>query len=640
MSFFAGKLNNKSILSLRRGSGGDINQHINPDSQTIFHSDMSHVIITETHSTGLRLDQGAGDYYWSEMPSRVTQLHNNDPNRVVLTEIEFSDGSRHMLSGMSMGVGAKAYGIINPQVMSQGGLKIQITASADLSLDVGYFNTGTSGTIPQKLRDGTGCQHMFGAFSGRRGFASSAMYLGGAALYKSAWDGSGYVVPDAGTLTIPSDYVRHPGARNFGFNAIYVRGRSCNRVLYGMEGPNYTTAGAVHGASSSGALKFISNPSNPSAPKYTVGFARADPTNYAYWESMGDPNNAANGPIGIYSEHLGIYPSKITWHVTNLVYNGSGYSIDSGLFTGNDIKLSPREFIIKGVNVNNTSWKFINFVEKNFNVGSRADFRDVGCNLSKGSPSTGVSGIATFGLPTTESNNAPSIKGGNVGGLHTNVVSIYNFLPSASWYVSSNPPKIGNNYGDVWSENLLPLRLLGGSGSTVLSGNVVFQGNGYAHVGTVGLNLNSSRNGAIVCTMEFLDDTWLSAGGIGCFNPTEMLSKGAEHGDSRFRMGGNTTNKKLHQILSLPAGEYVPFFTIKGTVVNACKLQTAGYTPTSYWVSGLPGSVGQTGYYTLTYYMRNDGNNNISIWLDSSMSNIIGMKACLPNIKLIIQRLT
>ncbi|MFP9166711.1 hypothetical protein ACLI1Y_15170, partial [Enterococcus faecalis] len=64
------------------------------------------------------------------------------------------------------------------------------------------------------------------------------------------------------------------------------------------------------------------------------------------------------------------------------------------------------------------------------------------------------------------------------------------------------------------------------------------------------------------------------------------------------------------------------------------------YNPTPYWVSGLPGSVGQTGYYTLTYYMRNDGNNNISIWLDSSMSNIIGMKACLPNIKLIIQRLT
>ncbi|NCB96540.1 MAG: hypothetical protein EOM35_08860 [Negativicutes bacterium] len=640
MSFFAGRLNNKSILSLRRGEGGDTNIHINPDSQTIFHSDMPHVIIVETHSTGLRTDQGAGDYYWTEMPSRVTQLHNNDPNRVVLTEVEFSDGSRHMLSGMSMGVGAKAYGIVDPRVMSQGGLKTQITASADLSLDVGYFYSGTSGTIPQKLRDGTGCQHVFGAFSGRRGFANASMYTGGAALYKSAWTGTGYIYPAAETLTVPSDAIRHPGARNFGFNAIYVRGRSCNRVLYGMEGPNRANAGNMVGASNSANTVVNHNPNNPDITAYTVGFGRADPTAYAYWEGMPDPNDAANGPIGIFSEHLGIYPSKITWYVTNMVYNGSGYSIDYNLFNGSDIKLSPNEFIIKGVNINTTSWKFINFVEKNFNPGSRPDFRDVGCNLSMGSPSTGITGIATFGLPTTESNNAPSIKGGNVGGLNTNVVSIYNFLPSSSWYVSSNPPKIGSNYGDVWSENLLPLRLLGGSGSTILSGQVVFQSTGYVHVGTVGLDMNSSRNGAVVCTMEFIDDTWLSAGGIGCFNPTEMLSKGAEYGDSRFRVGPNTIDKKLHQILSLPVGEYVPFFTIKGTVVNACRVISAAFTPTAFWVPALPGNVGQTGYYTLTYYMRNDGNNNISIWLESSMSNIIGMKACLPNIKLIVQRLT
>lgn len=639
MGFFAGRLNNTPTLSLKRGSGGDINQHINPDNNTIFHSNMPHVIITETHSANLAL--ATNEYYWATMPSRIVALHNNDSNLVILTEIEFTDGTRHMINGMSMGVGVKAYGTTNPQVSSGGGNKIQITASADLSLDVGYFNTGTSGSVVEKLRDGTGCQHMFGSYAMRRGFATAAMYMGSAALYKSAWDGSSNVVADRNTLTVKSSSIRHPGSRSLGFNAIYVRGRSCPRIVYGYNGPNHTTAGRVQGVSSSAAEMVKNyNSTDPSSMAWAVGFARAAPHGYAYWEGMSDPNNGPGGPIGIYSESLGVTPKKVTWYVTNLRYTGSGFTVGTDLFKGSDIKISPNDFTIRGVNLSTTSWKFINFVQPGYNPGSRADIRNIGNNVSSSSNSTGVNGIATFAVPVTNGSNAPLFKGGNVGGLTNSTVSIYSFMPSSSWYAQSTPPKIGNKYGDVWSESNIPLRLIAGSASATLSGNVVFSSGSSVHLTTMGLGIQSARDGAIVCTMEFLDDTWLSAGGIGCFNPNEILNRGATTGDSRFRISSNAVSKKLHQILSLPSGKYVPFLTIKGTAVNATGGGGAMFTPTAFWVSSLYGGNAQTGYYTITYYLKNDGNGNVSVWLNASVSNVVGLKACLPNVKITIQRLT
>lgn len=660
MGFFAGKYTDgKTVLSLNTLSGGDTNAHYSPTVNSIFHSDMPHVIVNEVLSVNLA--DGGNNYRYATMPSKIANYLNNDSNRVILTEVVFSNGQRMMMSGTSMGVGAKAYGFIGSQWPSgapgwstaAGGGKTNITVSGDSTLDVGYFFAGTSGTIPEKLRDGTGAQHIIGCFSGKtdRGMGppvgpiippdTRGIFIGGTSIYRSV--NGGNVAPNplyaSNTLTIPSNSFRHPGARGFGFDSIYVRGYTPVRNVYGVNGSNFNESGVVHGGANSGNI-IVTDAGSSDSIEYSSAFVRANPRAYIYWDNQNDSNDAASGPIGLYEDSLGVVPASVNWYVTNLKYTGSGFSVENNYFTGSDIIISPSNFTIKGVNLMNTSWKFINSVGIGDSVGNRPDMRNIGCNVSttNATPSSGASSV--FGLSVANSNNSGGVQGGNVTGLKANLLSIYNFQSSSDWYVDSRTNTIGNQWGEVWGPNSVPLRLLNGSASANISGNIKFTTGSNIQLATMALGINSARNGAIVCTLDFTDDNWISAAGIGCYNPVEINNQGANTGDSRTRIGGNTVAKKLHQVLSLPPNEYVPFYSVKGNVVNASETRSGYYQPTPLWVNSLPGGNAQSGNYTITYYLRNDGNGNVSVWVNCSLNNITGMKVGLPSMRVTIQRLT
>lgn len=641
MSFFAGRLNGSTTLSLKNEGGGSINNHLTPDANTIFHSSMPHVIITETYTVPLA-DAGSG-YAWSIMPDQIINYHNNDSNRVILTEVEFSNGSKHMISGMSLNIGAKAYGFTAGTLnnwTTEGGNKTNMIASADITMDVGYFPTAITGTTLQKMRDGTGCQYVFGSTSGsgQQMTPGVFLYTGGAGLFKGSDTPNGPEPTPPATITVPSGVLRHPGLRGYVMDAIYVRGFTPNRILYGTGGPleNANTAG---GMTVDPITAFYSQ--RPMANvAMGIGFVKSDPSTFTYWTDKPDANDYATGPIGVNYEYLGIDPVKVTWYVTNLVYNGNGFNVTGELFTGADIFLNNNNFYVKGVNLMNTPWKFINFVQANNSPGNRPDIRNIGCNVAKPTATSGINGIANYSVPLATSSNAPAFSSGNVSELIPCCVSIYNFQPSASWYVNSSTNSIGNQWGDVWSPTNLPLRLIAGSGSATLSGSINFVSGGSIQLATMPLGLATTRDGAIVCTMEFLDDSWISAGGIGCFNPQESLNLGGTTNDSRLRVGPNETVKKLHQILSLPINYYVPFYTVKANVVNATESRSAQANPVAYWVPNLPNNNAQSGSYTITYFLKNESNGNVSVWIHCGADNITGMKIGLPNMKITVQRLS
>lgn len=657
MSFFAGRIGTKTVLSLNSasGTGNTIASHNVPNNNSIFHSDMPHVLITSEYSSTLLLSN-PGNYYYNTLPSQVANLLNNDPNRVILTEVEFSNGYRHLINGMSMGVGAKAGCLIAAQwsgsqgfSVADGWCRTNIVNSGDTALDYGFFHSGTSGaTVNEKLRDGTGAQHIMGARSSRgdRGPfppiippQPGAIMTGCTALYKNTVSIDEVPVYIASKpITIDSSWLRHPGLRGQAFNSFYIRGLSVPRVLYGYYGPTYGDDGVPKGGSYSASNVILQPPGGGTQYSYGVGFMRGSPQTYMYWDSNTDNGSASSGNIGVYQDSYGVTPTKVTWYVTNLTYTGTSYTIDGNPFTGTSIKLSPREFIIKGVNVMNSNIKFINLVARNSNVGNRPDMYSIGSNISRSSASTPV---GTIGVACATSVNAPVVLGGSIGDQEASVLSIYNFQSSASWAVNTNTNTISNQWGTVWGPTNIPLRVIGGTATATLSGSLTFiKSTSAVQLTTLSLGMGAARDGAIVCTLDFLNDDWLSSGGIGCFNPLEFYRAGANAVDTRIRTGGTNSNKKLHQILNLPVNRFVPFYVVRGNCSNNTTVTTPPYQPYALWVNALNGYNAANSDYLLVYYFKNEGNGNVSIHVGCGMNNIVGMKVALPNLRVTVQRLT
>lgn len=617
-----------------------------PTAETIFHSQMPHVIVNYATSKGLS-DGGEG-YYVCVMPGEITDALSNDPTRVILTEITFADGSRHMLNGMSVGVGTKAGGLIGSQWPSGGqgfstalgNYRVNICASADISFDCGYCFSGTSGGWSDKLRDGTGAMQIITGASGK-GDRGPSPPVGpiippradliptcGLVMYNSTYYTSTTPTNPTSTVTLPNEAVLHPGGRRRGYDSFYIRSDTVPMNCYGWNGPSVAGSNPINGSPTSNSI------STGDGSTFIGQFVRANPNRQVYWNSDSDPGGSNYGRNDIVRGGItGSIPVSVTWYCTNLYYNYNGFNIDTSLFTGNEILISPSSFTIAGVNLSTTNWKFINYVVNNTNVANRPDMHAVGTNVSTYDP--GLSNAATWtGAAMSNSVNQAFIAGGNQPNLMPNLLSIYNFLPSASWYVNTATSAIGNQWGDVWSPGNIPLRLLGSQAAATIGGNITFiGGTTNVNLATLGLQMNTSRGGPVVLTLDFDGAGWLGAGGIGGFNPMETFGN-SNAIDSRPRIGGSNQNQYLHQILTLPLDQAVPFYRLNGIASVTNQSTSSYYSPLTFWTG--PGG---TGYYTITYYLVARSNGNVEVLVNNTMSGLSSMKVSLPPVRIAVQKL-
>lgn len=594
-----------------------------PTGETLFHSKMPHVLIVEEAEAPCYA--GDNGYFYGQVPDSIINWMSNGPNRVIITELTYSSGGveyTKMLYGGGISTGAYGYQdriIINqgpnrPIIISIGAaFSSNITASADVTCDFGYYPFVSGLSIADNIYYGSGRKYSF------QGSASGTANLGlwGARTWKS-YDNidSPNANPSGVTNTpFPADQLIAPTGLQRGFNRFYIRpstplinitdpATNLNGVVNQVQYEYQTNSGAPGGSGQS--RSYVGAPlANTSGDR--IGWTRR----YDY------PHT----------------PVRIKWYVTNIEFNGGGYNVYN-IFTGNGILLSPTSFVINGVDVMNTSIRFINIITPGVSV-DRPDMKVLGGNMftntwNPGSVIGAQPWVAGYGTGVGYQNGEGS--GWGAAGF-----SIYSFQSSARWYVNTTVPSIGNQWGDVWSPSFNPLKAFQGNTAivNVSSGVVAPTAGGAILLQTVNLDFNNSRGGAVVMTIRFNDNYWLSASGAGGFNPMD-----AQFGGTNSRISMNTASPPVihqsHMILSLPIGSPVPFYTVRCSAYG----DSAGTAPPP---AGVAWSFRDTKLCAFTYYIRNNGNGtaDIVVGMDGQGGNNATTqgKAQLPNMTITIQKL-
>lgn len=594
-----------------------------PTNETIFHSNMPYVLITEDYSVAA--NAGDNGYYYGAIPDPIINYMSSNPNRVIITELIYSlNGSEYskMIYGGSVSSGAFGYQdriIINqgpnqPVLISIGAsFASQLTASADIVCDFGYYTQGSNMSIADNIFYGTGRKYGF------QGSASGFGNLGlwGARTWKCYDNIDSSTANPSGVVNtpFPASELIAPSGLQRGYNRFYVKASlplvSVIDPQDNLNGLNnqlqYEYKGNQNGTDGSGQSR-----SYVCAP-----LSNLSGNNYGFTMNNGYP----------------FIPLRVRWLVTNLDFNGGGYNVNN-IFTGNDILLSPTSFTIKGVNVMTTGIKFINLVAPGLSV-NRPDMEVIAANTYTNTYNPGsVVGQHPWAAGY---NTGVGVLGGEGSGWNGAGFSIYKFQPSASWQVNTTVPSIGNQWGDVWSPSQNPLKVFTNNVATVnLTSGQGSPTNGQAiGLTTINLDLNTSRGGAVLVTMRFNDNYWLSASGPGGFNPMD-----AQFGGQNSRISMNTPSPPVvhwqHMILSLPIGAAVPFYTVRCGVYSRAN-GTASPPAGVAW-----------GYQTFrlcafTYYIRNNGNGtaDIVVGMDGQTGATAATqgKTQIPNITLTVQKL-
>lgn len=601
MSFFAGRFSdNKTVLSLLQGNGGDTNLHYNPSQNSIFHSDMPFVLIQDTHTTDL-IDVGDG-YFSCQMPGAIANYLTNDSNRIIITILEYEQGGvwyKTVLQGTStfhgqFQTGSERYDIN----ANRGDATVSIAENSGFSrhinLDVGTYNFNPSiGHTESIARSGSGglMHHECTSTIGGPG----PNWLARARL--SALAGLGY---RQGATTVPidtSDYYLNPdwssplGSAGRGHQWFYVNRTNIKSTVTASALP-------VHGNNEYNSL-FMANTEL-----------------YAAKASFGSiQRSASRGGKGYWYDWIdyGILPKRVTWYVTNLQYNGNGgFFITDRPFTGSDIKLSPNNFTIKGVDLSTVPWRFIN---QTLGVNmSRGDMEFSGLNSvitdwnALGSD-RGVSGFVG-------SANGNMIWTGNVGNI-AQQLSIYKFGMGSGWWVNTNSNAIGNGFGEVWGPNQIPLKYFDGNSASVYIGDSItpraVAGGQYYWLATVNLGLINSGTSTVVLTAEHISGAIHKIAGLGNTESGVILQ-------ARNKINYDQGDGKFHQILTLPTNGFVPFHIARLYGVSV-------YGSTS------------TGYMSLYFVIKNNGNGSADIGVFTQGSRS-GVYTFVPNMRVSVQKLT
>lgn len=595
MGFFAGKYSDgKTVLSLNKVNGGDINAHKTPNANTIFHSDMPFVLVESTYESAL--SSAGNGFYVCQMPSVIANLKSNDPGRVILTAIEVNGTHRGFLNGTQSQVGQFS-AFFEDFASGRAGAELSVTSAFAIgdSLAHGTYTYSSSlGHEESIARQGSGGSLLqaSGFLIYRPGGVSA-----GEAISR-AWNLMGF---PAGVSTVPLDsnnadywepnWQAPIGSAGRGHNWFYV----CNSNIRGFAGKKGVLPNNVN--------VIYKSPAYPEK----IYVCRGSTSNLA--------NQSAKKMI--VQDNFNVTPTKVIWYVLNLKYSNGGMSVASNPFTGSDIRISPSNFTIKGVSLPNTSYKFIN--QNAFgNLASRPDMEYVGNNAAY----TGVFGDNTARCEFIGSRNGGLWSPVNYGGAASQI-SLYKFGVSKQWYVDTNTNSIGNEHGPVWSPSTVPLRLFPGNVASTYVGNDItpsYPGAGdfYKSLATVSLGLPNAHSTVILTTEVIMGN--LNTAGM----PVRTYSGSAWQVQGRRKQSYTAGDGIFHQILTLPPGYLVPYHS------------TTSYSYTQTWASR-PDEFAfrRNGY---IYTIKNLGNGNVELGVIIHAAEAAAI--FLPRLRVTVQRLT
>ncbi|CCI88572.1 receptor binding tail protein [Yersinia phage phiR2-01] len=587
MSIFVGRLGGKSVLSLNAGASTDTNVHINPNADTIFHSDMPFVLVDSTHESALT-SIGNG-FYVCQMPADIASLKSNDSGRVILTAIEINGTHTGFLNGTQSFVGQTLmYGNDEQRAYSSLSMSSGFASGSSLAHGTYQYISGR-GHEESIARNGTGgtILQVAGANIFRPGGVSPGETI--SICYTLLGFGNGTIVPiNASNPNYWNPNWQSPiGAANMGHDWFYVCSSNIRGVTanYGTSRPGNTD------------LLFSQNAT------YTV---KGSSTN------LGNQGTAVRRVQDSYP----CTPTKVIWYVLNLKYSDGTMNVAGNPFTGTDIILSPKDFTIKGVKLRETTYKFIN--QNSFgSLTGRPDMEYIGSNSSY----PGVFGDTTGRAAFNASNNGSIITPVSYGG-RASQLSIYKFNASKEWYMNTKTTSIGNENGEVWSPRTIPLRLLANNVASSYIGDdinplLIASGDRYTAQSSVYLGI-PNRDTTVILTIEVIMGNINSSGlMVGTFGGTTWPTQGRK---AISYTGGDGI---FHQILTLPPGELVPF-----------------HSTTSYWntmeYSNSSNMVFMRG--GLNYTIKNLGNGYVELGVVTHFPR--NTAAFIPRFRVTIQRLT
>lgn len=618
MSFFAGRLNGVPVFSLKNQTGGDINQHITPDSATIFHSSMPHVMIESTYEAALG-NSGSG-YFTGAVPTQVLNALATNRNRVILTEVIINNGGTeysHLLQGGSIGCGYSLnvrYAISPSSIPGQitsdgtGQLRIRLAPSMDSTLHAGYYPSG-SGTIQTQVARGTGGVYDFSGNSGLTNYNSNTAnptgFMGaGLGLYNVP---GGSSIIQQNTWPANIGQIFPPNVFNSGYNRIFIRMTSVPEQIGNASSTipiSSTGTESARMASGSATSTGVGNPA---------------------WSAISSRQNTEDwlNKVASNTDAYAGTPVRVVWHITNMSYTGSGYTATNP-FTGTDIILSRTNFTIRGVNMMSTSGKFVTQMSTDASLGARTDSINIGANIHAASPQT----VYALPLSVASSTGAPTRWGGS-GTWSNSVFNVTEFVSSALWSVNTNTESISNQWGVVWGPTRNPLKLLPNNvvSALITGGNYSVGAAATTNLTLGTYNLNMGTGNAVVCTIHFTDMTWLTCGGMTGQSPFPGTLNDSFNKSTLALSGSNIANNFTHQILTLPTNRYVPIYVAK-TSLQAVRDGVSWDMPTGQR------SISQI------YYLRNLGNGTVQLTCSVSSNVQDSFTISLPNMRVTIQRLT
>ncbi|QGH45209.1 hypothetical protein [Bacteriophage Eos] len=680
MSFFAGKIGTKSVLSLNSasGTGNTPTNHNVPDTNTIFHSDMPYVLVQEEYSAALT--NAGNDYFVCNLPAAIVNYVSNS-SRIIIPMLTVNHGGveKHtILSGGSMSLGnctagSLAIDIGNEWGQADTGSQIRNIwqFSNDLTFDTGYYTKSSALTDVQSIGLGTGRSidvmsaslyfnrvqspgqgippipdvdqsYMFFAsgqiYGGRIGIRSD-----GKIIYA---DGDVFYNQRIGSVTRTIEINRHyvpPTGRSLGHNKFFVRRgipaiTKAWRVRY--EQAATTTETVIQRTQN----RFYPQSGSTGDEVWLRTSVHHNLNTLIAPDTSGTYLNV-DYKAGLYNQAT---PVRMTWFVTNLTYNESAgtYSATSPFTANGPIKLSPSEFIINNVNVGAQNWSFL--TQLSSGVLNNANNRiAMGANLSRSTAKNGSS-AAAIPIPYVNGNTETLLGGDTSDGWLLHKLALYKFNRNNQWKVDTRTNSIGNADGDVWSPSVNPLKIFAGNSSVVnVGGNLINTNTNEVLLTTVNLGMNTNvRAGSVIASVQLRDATVFTAGGYGAFNgsgpqPGNPETIGVAGTASRLRTSGAIGATHHHSFCTLPVGRFVPIYAVRTAGYNYSN--TAVFPP-AWFTPGGASMANKNLECSFLIYLKNEGNGNVGIYCGTGRNADAALMGnftfILPNLRISVQRLT
>lgn len=627
MSFFAGRIGTKTVLSLNSATGGLPADHTNPNTNSIFHSDMPHVYITEKFTIALA---NSGGYYTGTMPANL-QSYLNAGNRVVIPILVFNYNGvqyRKQMTGRHEAVG---YNITVGGTAELGRIISNTSGHTypDLMLEWGTFSRTTAAIEDDIALRGTGgvnCRFLMGVDEDEPSSSVKHNWASGMAAYgpnnASDWvrttqrfwnpitNSAGYanIRAQEKQNVIDPNWIAPLGPKGGGHNSVFVR----------ADGGRIYNYSQVWMSDAGGDARF--RLTRPVGYNDDYGLAEITHLRGGYQAFL----SKGYYPSGT-SITYAITPVSMEFQVLNLTWTATGGYTATNTFTGADIRISNNTFTIKGQNLLANRFEFLtsvgtgapgnnanNFFATNNQTAAMNTYPDGG---SLGLPGISTAGASVMAVPSAGGTSSSSIPNWKVG--------TFQFPASGAVLIDSRTNTITIAGKVIWSPSVRPLMLFAANkASNVIIGqnnNLIQLANGAnSLLSSVNLGLPAAGNTVVIMSMEYMgvdlhvsgDKQYMAGAGLRYEGAAKRLNRADYEVGDAFQ----------HQIIVLPPNVYVPIFT-RRTISFYAGNSSGGYPRSN-----------------IVYYMRKNGTTGNLEFYVYSFSTVGWVNA--PKFRINVQRLT